>query len=165
MKPTKARIEAMREARGSWRPYGGAQWRLQSKLRAAGLIYSPGIGVGAYTATEAGKKWLAANDPNSPGRIVDGEIVMPRHVRLLRRLAAGDCPRASERDFTGLCALLGNNVLQRESANAADTREGYILTSLRHRIGRPGSAVSAAREWLAKHLGECGVWPVKREKP
>lgn len=81
MKPTKARIEAMREAvKGSWRPYGGPQWRLESYLRGEGMIYNPVIGGTSRMATEAGKKWLAANDSNSPDLVVDGEIVTKKHI-------------------------------------------------------------------------------------
>ena len=69
-------------------------------------------------------------------------------IRLLKRFVAGECPSISGRVFEELCSFPGMpNALQRESASGADTRDGFILTSLH--AGRYGfDDTEAVKQWL-----------------
>ena len=70
-----------------------------------------------------------------------------KQLRALERFAKGECPRCSRADFEVLNRTVPG-VLQLESANGADTRSGYILTSLRP-TAESGVAVHA---WLSRNL-------------
>ena len=52
----------------------------------------------------------------------------PRHVRLLKRIAEGDCPRATYKEFEALQKLPGvGGELQLESALAADRKTAFSI--------------------------------------
>ncbi len=82
-----------------------------------------------------------------------------RQHRLLQRIIAGDCPRASHREYHDLCTFdvrLRDN-LQMESALGADTRGGYIITALH----TPNATVKACRAVLADNPPPPPVSPLK----
>jgi len=57
VKPTPARLKAMREAATMWwAPRGASEWALSRRLKTAGLIDGDGF---RYKATDAGRAWLA----------------------------------------------------------------------------------------------------------
>lgn len=77
--------------------------------------------------------------------------ITKRHVQLLKRIANGDCPRASHREYQELRTFEGvGTELQIESAHSVDTSAGYIITNLHQKIGED-RAGDAAKTWLAAH--------------
>ena len=74
-------------------------------------------------------------------------VLNKKQFRTLERFALGECPRCSRADFEVLNRTVPS-VLQLESANGADIRSGYILTSL-HPTAEAQVAVKA---WLSRNL-------------
>jgi hypothetical protein len=74
-----------------------------------------------------------------------------RHVRMLRQFVEGAVPRCSQRDWEALYTIKElRGCLQRESAAAADTRQGYVLTPL-HGGWLNKTDITKVREWLVAH--------------
>lgn len=74
---------------------------------------------------------------------------------LIKRIAAGDCPRASYAEFEALIsyAEIGPH-LQLESALAADRSRGNIITSLHsHGCSACRNLPGVATKWLSENPG------------
>ncbi|MBK6616297.1 hypothetical protein [Ottowia sp.] len=66
-----------------------------------------------------------------------------RQVRMLVRFVAGGLPRCSAADFEAISKAVPG-VFQRESANGADTRAGYVLCALKS----DEQSTKAVSRWL-----------------
>lgn len=70
-----------------------------------------------------------------------------RHLLIILEIANGGCPVASQNDYWTIFENVdsGNN-FQYESANGADTSEGFIITNLHHKT--PHALMFDMRKWL-----------------